>query len=275
MSVSLEVPIFGPASAHMAVEAGAFRLELNATGSYPRGGLTPKIDDLAQLNSLAIPVRIMIRPRGPPSPPAVDFIYSDEELDTMEQSIQDFKGSGLLVEARGDGFVFGVLEELGTGARTGQTTDGAQELRSGQVVLGVESCKRLVRAAQPYKTVFHRAFDEIVGFGQGDSQLLEWEKTLRVLCCCGFDGVLTSGGPGSAIQNVETLEKIMEKAPDSIEIIVGGGVRGANVGELGRRLKLQERKKAGGSWVHSSCLTAEGSELVDAQEVANIMKQVS
>jgi copper homeostasis protein len=178
----------------------------------------------------------------------------------MEQSIQEFKSSGLLKAERGDGFVFGALRNLG----------------AGRAVLDVERCKRLVLAARPFKTVFHRAFDEMVGSynpgTESDARAPEWEATLRDLVGYGFDGILTSGGPGNAIQNADVLERIQEKAGDGIEIIVGGGVRSSSVQKLALQLKLQEKK--GRAWVHSSCLTTTGSEQVDVKEVRDILTQL-
>ncbi|KAJ1337288.1 copper homeostasis protein [Microdochium nivale] len=113
----LEVPIFGTASAAAAVAAGAARIELNAGGSYPAGGITPSTDELASLNGILasheaagsrqqlsngmrdeqrkqqqqrqeegeqrnVSVRVMIRPRGPPPPS--DLAAADDERDDQE-----------------------------------------------------------------------------------------------------------------------------------------------------------------------------------------------
>ncbi|KAI0130055.1 CutC family protein [Xylariales sp. AK1849] len=266
MPAYLEVPVFGSSSAATAVSAGASRIELNAQRSYPEGGLTPTVEDLSQLSALTVPVRLMIRPRGAPSSGSKDFIYSDDELDAMEQSIRAFKASGLMRAARGDGFVFGILKQP-DGALA---ADEGVESGSGRVTLDVDRCRRFVEAARPFETVFHRAFDEIIGCDPGTSrQTPGWETTLQDLVSCGFDGVLTSGGPGNAINNILTLEQVIEMAGDSIEIIVGGGVRSTNVWELARRLKMGTQ--AEGSWVHSSCLTSKGTEDVDRKEVEDIM----
>jgi copper homeostasis protein len=109
--VGLEVPVFGGGAAPRAVQAGASRVEVNAAGSYPDGGLTPTLADLRQATSLDVPLRIMIRPRGPPPAPRRDFIYSRQELVGMSDAIAAFKESGLLDMDRGDGFVFGVLKQ--------------------------------------------------------------------------------------------------------------------------------------------------------------------
>ncbi|ORY71309.1 copper homeostasis CutC domain-containing protein [Pseudomassariella vexata] len=252
MPINLEIPIFGPASAQTAAQAGASRVELNAAGSYPAGGLTPSLDDLSRLSSLTIPVRVMIRPRGPPSDQP-DFVYSDAEVDSMELSIQDFKTSGLMNLDRGDGFVFGILR---LAAGRGLVIDGE---RNG----------RLVEAARPYKVIFHRAFDAVIDY-QKTGETRRVEEALRALSECGFDAVLTSAGPGNAIGNVDTLARVVELAANGIEVIVGGGVRSSNVEALSDKLRL--RKGGSRVWMHSSCLEDSMKGTIDVGEVENILK---
>ncbi|KAJ2968883.1 hypothetical protein NUW58_g10121 [Xylaria curta] len=276
-SLGLEIPAFGALAALEAATLGATRIELNAQGSYGEGGLTPSLEDLKQFNSTSkatIPLRIMIRPRGPPSLSETggvarrDFLYSNEEFEIMEASIKAFKDSGLIDTDRGDGFVFGILQEdaLGEG----------DDYRSGRRCWVDEArCTRLVRAAQPFKCVFHRAFDEIVSCGDTASDASarpSWEAGLEAVAACGFVGILTSGGLGRAADNVEMLERIIRKSQDlQIEIIVGGGVRTANVGELARRLRLREI--SGSVYLHSACLHGDGSERINPEEVRGILAQ--
>ncbi|KAF3770849.1 hypothetical protein M406DRAFT_223576, partial [Cryphonectria parasitica EP155] len=220
-----EVPVFSSSSAHLAISAGAHRLELNRANSYPQGGLTPSLSDLEALSSYStVPLRVMIRPRGPP-PPLVgeddsgsttttttttpDFIYSDAEMEEMRERIKEFVGSGLLRRERGDGFVFGVLRRI------------LEDKGKAVVVVDVERNRELVRLAGGLACVFHRAFDDILGT-QGATP----EEALADLHHCGFHGLLTSGGPGSAADHTETLARIVRSAPERIrEVIIGGGVR--------------------------------------------------
>ncbi|KAK8116581.1 CutC family protein [Apiospora kogelbergensis] len=265
MPTHLEVPVFSPASAIPAIAAGAARIELNAAGSYPAGGLTPSVEDAAQLKDVQVPVRVMIRPRGPPGEKGQrDFLYSSEEIAGMARSIEAFKESGAMRAERGDGFVFGTLSAVGTEGGGGGS----------KVVLQAETMQRLVAAARPYKTVFHRAFDDIVGCDDSSAEdgVTEWGKTLELLIQMGVDGILTSGGPGNASQNIATLSEIMTMAGDSIEIIAGGRVRSANVGELCSQLNM-ERGGGRTSWVHSSCLTG-GKDEVNVAEVQAIMGEI-
>lgn len=311
-STGLEVPVFGASAALRVVEVGASRIELNAAGSYPAGGLTPSLDDLERVivAGLNVPLRVMIRPRGPPppymsaaaataaaataaavrsAPPPLsqenalqgrDFIYSDEEIEQMHDDIVKFKASGLLNVARGDGFVFGVLTERlsATISPTSYVGDENRHSREPSLacVVDVAKCTRLVEAARPFKTVFHRAFDEVVSQDGGvcdGTGRRSWEKALDDLVQCGFNGILTSGGLGSAAQNAETLALILDAAAEKdIEIIVGGGVRSKNIPELLKQLRLGERKQP--VLMHSSCLAAGETENVDLLEVEAIVKQL-
>lgn len=191
----------------------------------------------------------MIRPRGPPEN-GPDFIYSSSELEEMRRDVQMFKNSGYLREERGDGFVFGILRK----------TDGAE----GGLLVDVDRNSQLVRLASPYKCVFHRAFDEVVGSG-GDSTV---DETVRSVKACGFDGVLTSGGPGSAVDNLDVLARVVHAAAaELIEVIVGGSVRSSNAQVLREKMLRTEGSRV---WFHSSCLTPQSGDTLDADELNSL-----
>ncbi|PKS05330.1 hypothetical protein jhhlp_008704 [Lomentospora prolificans] len=247
--ITLEIPIFSPSSASTALAHGATRLELNAPSSYHSGGLTPPISTLSALpSSVAVPLRIMIRPRGPPPVPEHDFLYSAEELDVMVESIRAFKASGLLDAERGDGFVFGVL-------RRGKTAD--DELLS----VDAEANARLVREARPFGCTFHRAFDLVLATGTSV------EEGVEDLLACGFDGVLTSGGPGDAVDNLQVFQRLIEAVDGRLDVLVGGGVRAANASALLEATRAGERV-----WLHSSCIGQPGTDEVDEKEVTSLVQ---
>ncbi|KAK7403237.1 hypothetical protein QQX98_011009 [Neonectria punicea] len=254
--IPLEVAVFSPANALGAQALGAYRVELNARGSYDVGGLTPSVRDVAALQKpagsdkkLDIPIRIMIRPRpapGPTAPEPQDFIYSDAEFDAMWKSISAFKKLGTLNPVRGDAFVFGILERVGPGA-TPLERDLAVDVRR---------CTMLVEHAKPVRCVFHRAFDIIA---RGD----DFQEGLHELVRCGFTGVLTSGGEGSFDRNIDRLVRMCKHLPE-IQIIVGGDVRGRNIKSLVDRIKHIARLNI---WMHSSCLPRVGLPDVDPEEI--------
>ncbi|KAI0422003.1 hypothetical protein F5X98DRAFT_190353 [Xylaria grammica] len=281
LSLGLEIPAFGASAAVGAATLGATRIELNALGSYSEGGLTPSVEDLRRFISASHqrpPLRIMIRPRGPPTMSSSsgasgmserDFIYSNEEFRNMEASISAFKNTGQLDANLGDGFVFGILEEDRYG-------EGEDRARGQRCWVDEERCVRLVQAAQPFKCIFHRAFDEIVSCDTPLSDRLarpSWETGLEAIAACGFDGILTSGGLGKAIDNVEMLARIIRRAQTlQIEIIIGGGIRTVNVGEITQKLELRTRSKS--VYLHSACLRGDGSENIDHEEVQGIVTRL-
>ncbi|MEO7432854.1 MAG: copper homeostasis protein CutC [Dokdonella sp.] len=122
----LEIAANSPASALMAQDAGADRIELCA--SLGEGGLTPTITTIAiARDRLRIPLYVLIRPR------AGDFLYDDLELETMLGDIEHCVRLGC------DGVVIGALD-----------ADGRVDM---------DRCRTLVAAAGCLGVTFHRAFD--------------------------------------------------------------------------------------------------------------------
>lgn len=127
-SAVLEIPAFSIRSAIAATELGANRIELCANPL--EGGTTPSTGTLTELkNRYAIPVFVMIRPRGG------DFVWTEEEVRVMEHDI------AAMGTCSADGFVFGAL-----------TRDKDVD---------TETCGRLIHAASGKPCTFHRAFDLI------------------------------------------------------------------------------------------------------------------
>ncbi len=137
----LEVACFNLESALIAAKAGADRIEFCA--DYASGGTTPDLEDFQKIKeATAIPVYIMIRPRGG------DFVYFAEEITRMKQSIIDFKKAGA------DGLVFGLLN-------TDHTLAAATNIE-------------MVELADNTPCTFHRAFDQSPDLEQSLEQLINW-----------------------------------------------------------------------------------------------------
>lgn len=241
----LEVAVFSGASAIQAQHGGAHRVELNAPGSYPYGGLTPPTQELTSAAKwLQIPVRVMIRPVGASLefPPGRDFMYTADQFETMKSSIADFKALGVMNPCRGDGFVFGILAHA--------PRDHIEQDDRARIAVDIPRCTELVRLALPFPCIFHRAFDPIC-----DTNLLN--QGLRDLATCGFEGVLTSGGAGSHENHLERLDAMMchMKLRDNLhlmQLVVGGGVRSYNADKAVAKLGTHVD---GAVWMHSACLT--------------------
>lgn len=149
--ILLEVPVFSQSSADSVIRTGhgTARLEINAKGSYGQGGTTPAQNTYrdAVLNTQT-PLRIMIRPRGPPGDGSPDFVYSEPEFNGMVEAIRDWQSCGIMNERRGDGFVFGALKE---------SEEKSAGVEGRAMVVDVDRNLHLVNTAAPYPCVFHRA----------------------------------------------------------------------------------------------------------------------
>lgn len=109
------------------IDKGANRIELCENLNV--GGTTPSYGTIKKCRSLAIPVFVMIRPRGG------NFVYSSEEIEIMKLDIQMCKDLGVL------GVVLGVL-----------TSDNK---------IDYSLLKELVTLAKPMSITFHKAIDEV------------------------------------------------------------------------------------------------------------------
>lgn len=126
MEYKLEVCSFNLASALIAQQSGADRIELCV--SPEEGGTTPSAGLIRTAReSLRIQLYPIIRPRGG------DFLYTEEEYRIMLRDIDYCKQVGC------NGVVIGML-----------LSDGS---------IDKQRCSRLVEAAYPMGVTFHRAFD--------------------------------------------------------------------------------------------------------------------
>lgn len=124
------------------------------------------------------------------------FYYTDDEYEVM---LYDAKN---LIDHGADGIVFGFLNKDAT--------------------INIQRTKEMVSIIGNKDVIFHKAFDSTVDLEQSIQQLID----LKV------DRILTGGGVGDVMDNLETLKLLQEKYGDKIELIVGGGVRSSNAKQL-------------------------------------------
>lgn len=153
----------------------------------------------------AVTVPVYVMIRSRPG----DFVFGESELDIMARQAEG------AVRAGAAGLVFGALDA------------------AGHVDIG--RTQRIVRAAGGRPVTFHRAID-----GARDPL-----ASLDVLATLHVARALTAGAAPSALDGVETLAAMVERAGDRITIVAGGGVRGTNVAEIVRRSGVRE--------VHARC----------------------
>ena len=164
-----------------AQDAGADRIEL--CQEYLIGGVTPSLTfTLESIQNSRIPINILIRPRGG------DFIFTEEEFETMIESIYNFKNYNI------NGFVVGFLNE-------NNKLDSNRLAQFRDVTKG-------------YELIFHRAFD----------YLNNQDESLELLIENKFDRILCSGSTTDSEQGLKRLIYLKKIAKNKISIMPGGGV---------------------------------------------------
>lgn len=197
-SFKFEVCANGVESCIAAQEGGADRVELCA--GIPEGGTTPSYGEIKTARRLlsSTLLHVIIRPRGG------DFLYSDLEMERMEEDIRICKGLGV------DGVVFGCLTEEGE--------------------VDMEKNRRLMECAKGMSTTFHRAFDRTV----------DPFKAMEDVIALGFDRILTSGQQPKAIEGTSLLAKLNESAKGRITLLAGSGVNEENIKDIFKATTINE-----------------------------------
>ncbi len=173
-----------------AEQNGASRIEL--CSDLANDGLTPTEDLIAAvLANVHIPVRVMIRPR------AGDFVFSDEEVKSMQDSIRQFISIGV------EGIVI-----------------GAMTVNRG---LDTKVLQMLIDKAEYLKITVHKAIDYC------DNPLIELRKLLEM---GNVDSVLSSGKADTALEGQKLLREMVKMASAQIEIIAAGKITSTNFNQV-------------------------------------------
>lgn len=179
-------------------KGGATRIEL--CQGISAGGLTPSL----ALTRAAIrerghmAVNVLIRPREG------DFVYTQSELDTIQEDITAAK------EAGADGVVIGAL-----------TPDGD---------IDIEAMKQLLMHCEGMSVTFHRAFDVVRDHSLALEQIIN----------LGIDRILTSGAEPSAPQGADLIADLVRQARNRIIIMPGAGISPANITDLQNKTQAVE-----------------------------------
>ena len=122
-----------------------------------------------------------------------NFVYTREEMDAMLYDLEVLKNHDV------DGFVFGAL-------KLDNTIDS-------------DYCREIITAAKPKPVTFHRAFDEA----------LYPLKSLETIIDLGFERILTSGQHDSAVEGLELIRRLIDRANNRIIVMPGSGITTANI----------------------------------------------
>ncbi|XP_012054265.1 PREDICTED: copper homeostasis protein cutC homolog [Atta cephalotes] len=124
-----------------------------------------------------------------------NFIYSSEETDAM---LYDLK---ILKDHHVNGFVFGAL-----------TSD---------CDIDIVACKKIISAACPLPVTFSRAFD----------LTNDPIKSMELLADLGFERILTSGQKNTALEGLELIKMLVQKA-QKLVIMPGAGITKDNIRKI-------------------------------------------
>lgn len=154
-----------------------------------------------------------------------DFLYTQAEHDIMCREVELFSRRGA------NAVVIGALR-----------SDGS---------LDRERMRDLIAAAGGCRITLHRAMDVSRGL----------EETLEEAAALGVDTILTSGGRASAWQGRETIARLLDRAGDRLQILVGGGVNAQVIRELRRAQPAACAFHLSGKRVLDSAMTYRNSEV--------------
>lgn len=166
----------------------------------PEGGTTPSFGEIKQARKILSSTHLHVIIR----PRGGDFLYSPLELKRMRSDILLAKNLGV------DGVVFGCLDE-----------DGMIDERANAM---------LMEAATGMSVTFHRAFDRC------RNPLESMEEIISL----GFNRILTSGQQPTALEGVEMLKQLHEKAAGRIVIMAGCGVNESNILDIYNATQVDE-----------------------------------
>lgn len=156
-----------------------------------------------------------------------NFVYTNGEIEVMEQDI-------LALRDKCSGFVLGALTSAGD--------------------IDLPAMRRLMTAAQGMPVTFHRAFDRCRDPFTALEQIID----------LGCSRILTSGQQPQAVQGIDLLRQLNERAAGRIIIMPGGGVTPDNA-----RIILDH---TGCHEVHASC--SSGTGITDPVAVAQILQAI-
>jgi len=189
MKTILEIAVFNIESALSAIAAGADRIEF--CENPMEGGTTPSYGSLKTLiHKTKTPVFPIIRPRGG------DFLYSDDEFDSMKSDL-------LLVKDLGyPGAVIGLLKKDGH--------------------IDIDRTADLVSIAGNMEITFHRAFDRCIDPLKGLEDIIQ----------TGCKRILTSGQVPHVSNALPFITQLVDNAKGRITIMPGSGVRANNIADI-------------------------------------------
>ena len=193
-NICLEACVETLEEAILAERNGANRLELcsrlDLDGLTPNLNLTKKV-----MEKISIPIKVMIRERDG------NFVYSNDEILSMQNQIENFKSIGILE------VVFGTLNINNK--------------------VDIQVTNRLAKHAFPMNVTFHKAIDQT-------TNILSELQTIKSIP--EINSVLTSGGKSNAESGYKIIKEMINVADNKINIIAAGSITNKNLEYLHKKI---------------------------------------
>lgn len=162
-----------------------------------------------------------------------DFLYTHAEFETMKADVEVCK------RLHCDGVVFGILRADGT--------------------VDKERCRELLELAKPLKATFHRAFDRV------NDPFTALEDVISL----GFERILTSGLRPKAVEAIDLISALVQRAAGRISIMPGSGVTAGNMKQLMEKTEAWEFHSSGSGHMPSA-MTFVNPQMQEELQVATV-----
>lgn len=173
---------------------------IELVSALSEGGLTPSKALIEYALAVADKIPVMVMIR----PHAMGFVYSAADISIMEKDIET------AITCGAHGVVLGALTEQG--------------------VVDQKALDRLLLHTKGKSVTFHKAID----------QTSDPVASLKIIMSYPFDRVLTSGGPGKIMDNVNVLKKMVDTGRGKVTILAGGGITIKNVSAIIKHTEVAE-----------------------------------
>ncbi|ETT76231.1 copper homeostasis protein [Bacillus sp. RC55] len=198
--------------------------------SYTEGGLTPSYAFIKKAVD-AVQIPVHVMIR----PHAKSFTYTEEEIEMMKEDIVVAQNLGAA------GVVLGVLNE--------------------QNEVDEEKLVDLLSVVDGINVTYHRAIDDTENPVEAMKVLKKFNKVTHVL---------TSGGQGNVVDNIQVLAAMQKESEGNIQLVVGSGVTKKNVKQLLDETGISQAHVGTAVREGKSCFSEIDPNLV--QELVQIIK---
>jgi copper homeostasis protein len=200
---------------------------IELVSALEEGGLTPSYGLIKEVVQ-AVDIPVNVMIR----PHSKSFVYTEYDLRIMKEDIKKVK------ELNANGIVLGILDENNR--------------------IDEKALNELLTDIDGLEVTFHKAIDDVPDLPDAVRILKKYPSISRIL---------TSGGKGKIIDNIENIRRMVNAAGEQIAILLGGGLTCDNMETVARQTQVLE--------VHFGTGVREGNCVNGAIDVGAVRALVS